>query len=378
MARPEVHVHRFRCTEGAVALMPTVQEIINAAATRRNGHLLPAIRVEIDSCAVRFETDCLAALESLDTLLRQTFHGRYFDYRVAPVVADERLPSLRFLDRAEFHTTYDAETDVCVFCAPWVAISGSSLLAMWLHLLSELVRQRRGEYLLHASAVVRDDNAIVLFGQGESGKTIGALDLCLRHGFRLFANNRVKVGFGNGGLRLIKGDAVLRLRYSSLREYNEPLAQRIFEGTAADMPAWDRKQTIDPQVLGIKVADATPRVAAFILLTLDRGSDAGVVTELSSDATSHDAFVAMSDVSQEISRLIRGSSFIPLVNGSGFRDIYVPCFDSPHLVRQRVAFLETLFTTSRVVKVRAPLERAISSIVRYFEGRPPISSRDLP
>ncbi len=348
--------------------MHRVAGTLPIALAPATGGRLPAVRVEIDSCAVRFETDCPPALQSLDGLLREVFTGRYFEFAVAPADLRERLPILRYLDRASYETVYEAEADVCTFQAPWADIQGSTLLAMWLHLLSELVRQRRGEYLLHASAVVRQGRAVVLFGHGEAGKTICALDLCLRHGFELFANNRVKVGVGDGGVQLLKGDPVFRLRFSSLVQYSEPLAQQLFAGTAVDQPAWQRKQTVDPEVLGVRVASTRPRVSAFVLLTLDAESNPSFVQEIRTDARSHDAFFAMADVARGISDLIRGASFVPLLDGHGFRDVYVPCLNSPELVRCRVAFMKTLFFTSHVLKIRAPLNQAVATILQSFDA----------
>ena len=329
-----------------------------------------AVRVEIDSCPLGFETDCPQALASLDGLLRQTFSGRYYGYSLGPPRESEQLPVLRYVDRgALYEANYDAAADVCIFNAPWSEIRSSTLIAMWLHLLAELVRQRRGEYLLHASAVERDGRAVVLVGEGGAGKTICALDLCRHYGFRLYANNRVKIALSDGQARLLKGDALFRLRYSSVRQYDEALARRFFGTGTGDVPAWERKQDVEPAELGIELASPAPSVAALVLLTLDAESGAGIVRPVEPDSTTHDAFEAMAHLSHAMSALIRGASFVPLLNGQGFREIFVPCLDRPEFVRHRVALLQGLFAGAQVVRIRAPLQRSVVAIQQIFDRR---------
>jgi hypothetical protein len=340
-------------------------ELIATPASLR----LPAVRVEIDSSPMTFETDCAPAMASLDSLLCQTFSGRYYSYALGPVRDPETLPVLRYLDSATYETSYDATADVFIFRAPWAEVRSSTLIPVWLHLLAELVRQRRGEYLLHASAVERDGDAIVLVGEEGAGKTTCALDLCRQHGFRLYANNRLKIALVDGQLRLLKGDAVFRLRYSSVRKYDEQLAERFFGSGPGEQPAWECKLEVEPGVLGIEVASPTPRVAALVMIRLDAESGAGVVRRVESDSRSHDAFEALAHLSHAMSVLIRGASVVPLLNGQGFREIFVPCLDRPEFVQRRVALLRALFATGAVLRIRAPLDRSVEEIVRLFDAR---------
>ena len=336
-----------------------------------DGAAMRAARIEIDFCPIRFETDCTPALQSMGSLLSNVFSGRYFQHALAPIDPAEKLPTLRYLDRSAYASDYDSDRDVCVFEAPWAEVGRSTLLAMWLHVLSELVRQRRSEYLLHASAVALDGKAIVLLGGGEAGKTIGALELCMRHGFELFANNRVKLGAADGRIRLLRGDPLFRLRYSSVLKYDPALARTIFPEAAGGEPAWHRKCDVTPSQLGIGTPARLPRLAVFVLLKLESDGSENVVRRIRADSLTHDAFVAMSDISREICHLLRGTSFVPLVNGSGFRDVFVPCLDTPELTRRRVDFLRTLFAGTHVLTVRAGLRPAIEAILQGFHDPPP-------
>jgi hypothetical protein len=215
--------------------------------------------------------------------------------------------------------------------------------------------------------VARAGRAIVLFGPGESGKTICALDLCLRHQFQLFANNRIRAAVREGSVRLVKGDGRLNLRLSSLSQYSESLCGRVFTGPPEAAPPWQRKQVIDPGSVGIEVARPAPEVAAFVWIKLDADHRNASMRIMSPEASSHDAFWAKADLYQEISSLIRGVKFIPVVEGRGFREIFVPSLDTPEFVARRVEFLNVLFATARAARIRAALGPSVDAILRLFE-----------
>jgi hypothetical protein len=327
---------------------------------------LLATHVEIDSCELRFETDCPAAMQRLNDVCAATFSGCYYTYSVSLQDSGRGLPTFRYLDRDAYSTRYQERETLLTFEAPWSDIGGTTLMAAWLHFLCELVRQRRGEYLLHASVVAREGRAIVLFGPGESGKTICALDLCLRHGFRFFANNRVRAAVRDGGVHLLKGDASLNLRFSSLRRYSEPLCRSVFLAPPKVESA-QHKQVVDPLSIGIQVAPPAPRIVAFIWIKLDADGRNTAIRQLSPATSSGEAFWAKADLYQEMSGLIRGVRFIPIVEGLEFKPIFVPSLDRPEFVARRVAFLNTLFATAGAALVRAPLSRSVDAIVRLFE-----------
>jgi hypothetical protein len=327
-----------------------------------------AVGVEIDSCELRFETDCTAAVERLEDMCGSTFVGGYYSYSISRSGGSGGAPIFRYLDRGAYRTTYHVHEDLCIFEAPWTDIARTTLPAVWLYFLAELVRQRRGEYLLHASAVARQGRAVVLFGPGESGKTICALDLCLHREFQLFANNRIRATVRDGWVHLLNGDARLNLRFSSLWRYSESLCRSVFAGPAELEPWCQQKRVVDPGRLGIQVAPPGPRVAAFVWIKLDADNHNASTEEISAAISSNAAFWAKADLYREMSELIRGVKFIPLVEGRGFQEIFVPSLDNPELVAGRINFLNTLFETARVARIRAPLGTSVDAIERLFGG----------
>jgi len=338
-------------------------------------HPMHAVSVEIDSCDLRFETDCVAALERLENMCQRTFGGGFYRYSITRSGGPGGAPIFRYLDRSAYRTTYHEPEDLCIFEAPWADIASTTLLAVWLHFLAELVRQRRGEYLLHASAVARGGRAIVLFGPGESGKTVCALDLCLRRGFQLFANNRIRATARDGCVQLLEGDARFNLRFSSLWEYSESLCRSVFPDAPELEPWCQKKKVIEPGSLGVQVAPPRPQAVVFIWIKLDADKHNASVDEISPASSSHEAFWAKADLYQEMSALIRGVKFIPLVESRGFQQIFVPSLDNPELVSGRVRFLVNLFATARVARMRASLATSVGAIERLFGS---VSSQDNP
>lgn len=334
---------------------------VHVPGLRAEAQLIGA-RVEIDDCPLAFETTCAAALDELEWMLRITFSDAYYRYSVGTLRPDERHPTLRYEDVGAWSADWKPETATCTFTAPWDGIAGTTVLAMWLFYLSELERQERGEYLLHASAVERDGRAIVLFGSSECGKTVTALELCREHGFRLFANNRVKVGLRDGVPRLLRGDPVFNLRFSSLHRYSEPLARELFDASAEPQT----KRRVLPEALGIDAAEGTPEVAVFVLLGLDEAARTASVDRMPAAITSPDAFRAVAAVYDEISSRVRGTAFVPIALRPGSARFFVPSLDRSDLVETRMAFLEALFAASAVLKLRAPLDQAVSEILARF------------
>jgi hypothetical protein len=321
-----------------------------------------AARVTIDSCRVAFETDCEPALERLEWMLEATFTDAYYRHSVDPAAAGEQLPTLRYVDAADWHADFEPGAGACTFTAPWPEIEETTVLAMWLFHLSELVRQRRGEYLLHASAVARDGKAIVLHGPSESGKTITSLDLCLAHGFQLFANNRVRVGVRDGLPRLLQGDPSFNLRGSSVRAYSETLGARFFGRDSASRS----KRRVDPAELGVAVAPPELRISVFALLALDERGPRSPAERIPPDVRTRGAFRAVAALYEEISSRVRGTAFIPVALGPGSKEFFVPSLDTPEFVRSRMRFLEALFASTTMLKLRAPLDHTVAELLRVF------------
>jgi hypothetical protein len=342
-----------------------------AGDVNRRSRRIVAVQVNVDSCALRFETDCEPARAHLAGILRDIFDSPYHQFEIDESPASRATPILRYVDRLHYSARYHPAADRCVIEGPWDEIGQTTLLGMWLFYLSELVRQRCGHYLVHASAVVRDGRAIVFAGEGESGKTSSALHLCLNKRFALFGNNKVKVGLVDGEPTVLSGDSIFNFRYSSLRRYSAALCRQVFGTDVVEGPPWLKKRRVSPDELGIATAREPALISAFVLLTLDDDTATTAVRPVDEGDTSDDGFLAQANLYSEMSSLIRGIRFVPLVGAAGFRDFFVPCLDHDEFVRRRVAFLQALFRDGRVVRIRGRFDAAVQAALERFKDRPP-------
>ena len=265
---------------------------------------LHCTHVEIDSCVVAFQTDCSDALATLGSLLGELFSNPYYEYRLFDAANATRVPTFRYLDRTTYGVEFDAAETTCVLLAPWSEIRELSLLGMFMYALSEVVRQQRGEYLLHGSAVVRDGHAIVLYGPGQSGKTIMALHLCLEHGFALFANNKIKATSTAGELRLVRGDPVFNFRLNALRRYSKSLAEQVFPDAGDGPRPWNVKKVIIPDRLRIQTAPPGALLATFAFLQVNGEEVEASIDTLGHSVLGDSEFTARATLYEELSGLI--------------------------------------------------------------------------
>ena len=147
-------------------------------------------RVTVSHHTITLETNCLQAQQYLAGL--DTFSGLQ-PYRFVAVGDSPGGTTLTYRNASDYSCAYDDERDALDLSFPWDG-SGQNVIRAVLWHIFELKRQRAGEYLFHASAVVRNGMAVVLTGPSESGKTTVALDLCINHGFAFYANDLVLMG----------------------------------------------------------------------------------------------------------------------------------------------------------------------------------------
>jgi hypothetical protein len=328
------------------------------------------VDIEIDGCGLRFESDCRAAVDELGRVLADVFASPYYECTIGRAPLNPDAPTLRYVDGPGYDVDFQPDRNVITVTAPWTEVSNSTLVGMWLFYLSELVRQRRGEYILHASAVIHNGRAVVVSGAGESGKTTLALHLCLSHGFELYANNKVKVGLLDGRPCVLRGDPVFNFRISSLRQYSPAICESIFSAAPNSQPPWRRKQRVAPPSLGIKTASGPAVIGTFLLVSLDAEALAADVRTVCEGDTSHDGFWAQAKLYDEMSSLVRGTRFVPLVGSAGFRDFCVPSLDTAEYVHRRLAFLRELFRTARVMIVRGTLAACEEVVLEHLERLP--------
>jgi len=315
------------------------------------------VRIRGDS--LRIVTD---RAETLSYLAKQEEYLPRVGFLFSDRSTDAEHATLVYLDRAEYRLSFDPSSRTLCLEAPWASLPGTSMLRMSMWLLTEYLRQSRGEYVFHASAVVRDGQAVVFNSPAQGGKTTVAMELCRHFGYRLFANDQLVIGIDGEVPFLRHGDPAINCRLSSLLAYDPELASRIFgDQISADLP-WHRKRLVAAEELGIELAQehATP-LTHFVLLTLDKELDAPAVEPLKA-ASLRDLMQTKIDVFSGLASLIRGGSFAPFRQHAMLTPMFVPSLDTAEFAARRIQFVESLFDNTKVVRIRGQL----SDVARYF------------
>ncbi len=316
---------------------------------------------------VLFETDFAPAYEYL-RVTPEFFDGIDYDFSECGASIAWSRPRLFYTDGSSFQMAFDEAANRICLIGPWARIPNSSMLRMALWLTAEVERQQSGEYLFHASAVVRDTRAILFSGGGESGKTTTALELCRRHGYALFSNDQTTLGLRNGTPWLLRGDPTLNFRLKSLLRYSEDMARTIFGDIRPGTPAWLVKRRLNPEEIGLKSSATPTPITDFVFIKLDDTAEKLSVREISGPCKGahedRDArLLAKIALFEELCRLIRGSGFTPFDSNLDYADFYIPSLDRPDYLARRLAFLEGLFGQCQVRDIRGRLEDVVAALI---------------
>lgn len=342
-----------------------------------------AARFVIAGLGVRFSTACepaYAYLRGLDQL------ANIRPFQALPDDPSLPLPTVRYYDSTPRHASFDFASHTLDVAFPWEAEAPElfapgrpyrNLITYPLRLGLEWARQEKAQYTVHASAVTRDGHAIVFAGDTEAGKTTMALNMCQKFGFSIYANDQTVLSLQNGRPWIMAGDREIGLRFSSVSRYSPALADQVFvNGATSD--AWEVKQDVRPQDLGIlATADPVP-LRLFVKIRLDDTLDDSVLQILSGGAFHHmplrqkrALFRTKIDLHREITQVIRAAEFTPLRDADlSLFDLYLPSLDQPAFVSHRVEFLNTLFDHREtvVLSLRGPLEAVSRTVVKLFES----------
>lgn len=337
-------------------------------------------KITIRGDSIGFVTECDSAYEFLQR------HEDIFDipYQFTPTDPVGPIPILKYVDRETYSATFEHNTRFFtlyfpwsdsvprLFNQPWHCLLLHHLFLMW-----ETVKQERGDYTLHASAVTRDGAGIVMTGPAEAGKTITALHLCKSHGFSFFANDQVVVNLRNKHPWLMEGDATLNLRLRSINRYSESIAKSVFSDLDSQDKSWDIKKEVRPECLNFRKHEAATQIRMFVWINLDESVKVPMIQILSSPfqrkisvEDKENLFLSKIEVYESISKLIRGAISTPFSeNDLTLVNLFIPNLDNPNYLEKRISFINSLFSgkSSAVLKVRGPLDESVEAIVRMFE-----------
>lgn len=160
------------------------------------------------------------------------------------------------------------------------------------------------------------------------------------------------------------GDAVFKMRYSSLKKYSHDLANSIYGFPKDVKEPWNVKRLVKPAELGVHDANGVIPVHLFVFLTLD--SDSSAVASYIIDGTyAEELFLAKIGFHTSMAETIRGG-YAPLNGALRSVPFFVPSMDCLEFLNRRIIFIESLFDQRAIVRIRGPLKHVTDFLTQLF------------
>lgn len=201
-----------------------------------------------------------------------------------------------------------------------------------INVLIKLELQERGMYILHASSVMVDDRALLLFGSSGSGKTATSMHLGLNKKAAFISNGSTVVAYDGKESKVVGTYKTgIKIRKSTLMQYDATLCDEIF-GTAMDNNDYDQKIVLNPEEMHIingeeKLGDIN-KIELYIIQLDSTNREAKLKIE-------YDYKVAMQIYEDLVREIDCAEVCVCLDNHL----VYVPTLDNEILYRKRISFI---------------------------------------
>jgi len=257
------------------------------------------------------------------------------------------------VESAETSIDYDEAERTMVISGKPDQIADS--LVYMLYTYSEVQRQAEDRYTLHAAAVCKEGQGILILGSKGAGKTALAMSLCVDWGYDLIGNDVVIVGrSAAGGFQIYGGDGVFKPRRLTMDEFPQFRDIVPFDVEKNDFEA---KAIVHPNELGVSVEDGSVSFVSAVQVFMHADKNTALrVTEPPYEALRLNLY-------ENASRYIRGVT-TPVFDSEGRFMCSLPSFDNHDLSCGRICFLEQVIENIGVVSVSGGNLREVSEYVK--------------
>lgn len=225
------------------------------------------------------------------------------------------------------------EINTVIFCVRELSSEVYNAVNVLLNVLIKRTLQERGIYILHASSVIIDDRIVLLFGSSGSGKTAAAMGLACSEHVSFLSNGSTIVSYDGNTVKVCGTyKSGIKIRKSTLKQYDEDLCSRIF-GQQDEEVNFDCKQVLSPAQFGFRDGRGQDveqyDKIEFYIIQLD-----SLNTDLK-HRTDFDYKLSM-QLFEDLNREMNGSEVYISINN---QPIYVPSFDNKQLCLNRIHFI---------------------------------------
>jgi hypothetical protein len=200
--------------------------------------------------------------------------------------------------------------------------------------LTEAERQRESTFILHASSVALNKKGILIVGDGGSGKTTIALNMCNKFNCEFISNDLSVVHHDRNQEKafLLESSKIVRLRLKTVK-LNFPKLLEIFDNQ--DESVWTTKTAVNAKDLGLITANGSRPLHSAFVVHLDSDPKEQTILKRVRDIETQFALY------ENISRIIRGSA-ISVFNKDKNIMGYMPSLDTREFHENRVNLINFL------------------------------------
>lgn len=227
------------------------------------------------------------------------------------------------------------EKDKMIFTAPYDELNNNESLKTLIMTCVQWILQMKGLFMIHASCVAKDNEAMLLFGSSGAGKTSLAMDLCINKGYKFISNGSTILKLENGIVYAYgpvkKG---IKLRYSSYSRMNLENAEKLFLSKKNRLEdGFDVKLDVSVEQLGIEQENKkTPVNKIYTVKILNTESKLVNIDPYRMQLTLH----------QDLSRFLRCSSTY-LIYGKKFeKSQWIKGLDNEKIHKMRIELIRAL------------------------------------
>lgn len=255
-------------------------------------------------------------------------------WKVDNLAKDLKCPSIYLLSSEQNEFYYEPDENRFVIKGnPEDFIDGQVLayVAFWL---SEGERQKQSVFTAHSSCFTVENKGVLLLGDGGSGKTAVALEMCKRYNCEFISNDLsiVEHDIHNNKAFLVDGSKIVRLRQTTV-QLNFPELIHLF--TDRDSNPWTTKIPIQAKQLGLNVTNEKRKLDAVFTIHLDSNPNQKTIFTKIDDIESQFCLY------ENLSRIVRGSAISVFDRNKGILG-YMPSLDSKEIHQNRVNFINFL------------------------------------
>ena len=259
---------------------------------------------------------------------------------------------LIYIDSSSHEAYFNEKKREFVLLFPYSELIGTEITKTIIGVCTQWILQDHNIFMLHASCCIdENDHPHVFWGYSGSGKTSIVLELCRKNNWRFYSNGALLID--GSSLKIIGSlKSHIKLRYSSLVQQDEVLANKVFFEQYGNNNLYNLKKSVTPEELGIKKANGEYYMRNMCFIK--------IMEDCFFSSTPNKREIAMS-IYSDVSRFVRQSE-VYLVYGDG-NTMLLPHMDNEVLYNKRICFVESINKKVNVFSLHGSLSECKDFIV---------------